>query len=313
MNNEINNTNQTPNIGAIPSTNVPAGVVPTTAVPVGSVPTNTVQPGVVPTTAVPVTSAPVEVTSQTTNLSSITAAISAAKAESDQKALDVAQSVERPEFTTSAGLGGATTIDINKAKELSKTPTVPKPEKEYKPPSKAKTIIMILFFIGIIAFIIFLPEVESFLRLNVFNRPQEEQEITSGTLLCTIEDNTVNLTIERTREFDFIDNKLEKARFTTVTKGDSTSDEDTLTNTYNKCKNIKEGTDSLTGVSISCVQEEGKVSSTESFDFSKYDVEKVSAAYSEAGGSILEYDYQTNIDSIMTAMQRSGFSCEKQK
>ena len=293
MNNEVNNTNQTPNVGAVPTTAVPTATVPTTAVPT--------------------TAAPVGVTSETTNLTSISAAISAAKAESDQKALQAAQGVERPEFTTAAGLGGATTIDINKAKELAKVPTAPKPEKEYKAPSKAKTTAMIIFFIALIAFIIFLPEIESFVRLNVLSKPQEAGEITTGVLVCTVEDNTANLTIERTREFDFTDKKLESARFTTITRGDSTSDEETLTSTYEKCKAIKDGTDSLTGVNITCVQEEGKVSSTESFDFSKYDSSQVSTAYTEAGGSFLEYDYQTNIDDIMTAMQRSGFTCEKQK
>ena len=125
MNNEINNTNQTPNLGTIPTT-----AVPTTSVPMTSVP-------VAPTTAVPTTSAPMTVTSETTDLTSISAILSAAKAESDQKALQAAQSVERPEFTTTAGLGVSSAIDINKAKELAKNPTAPKPEKEYKPPSKA--------------------------------------------------------------------------------------------------------------------------------------------------------------------------------
>ena len=295
MNNEINNTNQTPNIGTVPVTNAPV-IEPVTSVP---------------TTAVPVTSAPT--TNESNNTTSFSAALSAAKAESDQKALEAAQSVERPEFTTAAGLGGAAAIDINKAKELAKTQTTPKPEKEYKPPSKAKTTMMIIFFIALIAFIVFLPEIESFIRLNVLNRPQEEEQITTGTLVCTLEDNTKNLTIERTREFDYIDNKLESAKFITITKGDSSADEETLDNTYKKCNLIKDGTEDLIGVNITCVQEENKISSTESFDFSKYDVEKVSAAYSEAGGSILEYDYQTNIDEIMTAMQRAGFSCNKQK
>lgn len=290
MNNDVNNTNQTPNVNT----------VPTTAVPV-------TQP------AVPTTTAPVGVTSETTNLTSVSAAIANAKAESDRKALEAAQSVERPEFTTSAGINTNSSIDINKAKELAKVPTVPKPEKEYKAPSKAKTGAMIFFFICIIAFIVFLPEIESFIRLNVLSKPPEEEVITSGTLVCTLEDNTANLTIERTREFAFTDNKLDSAKFTTVTKGDSVSDEETLNTTYEKCRSIKEGTDSLTGVNITCVQEEGKVHTTESFDFSKYDSEKVSAAYTEAGASMLEYDYQTNIDDIMTNMLRSEFNCEKQK
>lgn len=301
MNNEINNTNQTPNLGTIPTT-----AVPTTSVPMTSVP-------VAPTTAVPTTSAPMTVTSETTDLTSISAILSAAKAESDQKALQAAQSVERPEFTTAAGLGNSAAIDINKAKELAKNPTASKPEKEYKPPSKAKTTAMILFFIALILFIVFLPNIESFVRLNVLNKPQEEEQITTGTLVCTLEDNTINLTIERTREFGYVDNKLERAKFITVTKGDSTSDETVLDNTYNKCILIKDGTDSLVGVNITCIQEEGKVRSVESFDFSKYDSDKVTAAYSEAGGSVLEYDYQTNIDNIMTTMQRAGFSCVKEK
>ena len=298
MNNEVNNTNQTPNLGTVPNTAAPVSAVPEAATPVAPV---------------PATATPVDVTSQTTNLTSISAAIANAKAESDNKAMDAAQSVERPEFITAAGLGGATTIDINKAKELAKVPTAPKPEKEYKPPSKGKTIALIIFFICFIAFIVFLPDIESFVRLNVLNKPQEEEQITSGVLVCTTSDNTVNLTIDITREFNFVDNKLESAKFTTVTKGDSTNDEETLNNTYSKCRAIKDGTDSVTGFSISCVQEEGKVSSTESFDLSKYDVEAVSAAYAEAGANMLEYDYQTNIDDIMTTMLRSNFQCEKQK
>ena len=303
VNNEINNIEQTPNLGTVPNTTIP----------VTNADAMSEQRTSITSSSTPVTSVPVNTNGEAATLTSISAAISAAKAESDQRALEAAQSADRPEFTTAAGLGGNASIDINKAKELSKIQSAPKQEKEYTPPGKAKTTAMIIFFIALIAFIIFLPEIESFLRLNVFNKPQKEESITTGTLVCVLEDNTVNLTIERTRNFDYIDNKLESAKFTTVTKGDSTSDEETLDKTYNKCKIIKEGTDSLPGVSISCVQEEGKVVSTESFDFSKYDVEKISAAYSEAGGSVLEYDYQANIDDIMTSMQRSGFSCEKKK
>ena len=74
---------------------------------------------------------------------------------------------------------------------------VQKPEAEYKPPSTFSTIVLILFFIGMLAFIIYLPDIV--LMVEDYNNKRKgtgedvKEEIPTGKLVCTLDTNTVNL------------------------------------------------------------------------------------------------------------------------
>lgn len=183
---------------------------------------------------------------------------------------------------------------------------------DYKPTSKANTVMLILFFIALVLFVVFLPDIQTLIAQYKAG-PQKVEEITTGTLVCTLESNTVNLDRNITREFQYTDNKLQSAKFTTVVRGDATLDEETLNGLNEQCVQIKTNVEGLNGISVSCSYEEGKLTEKENFDYASYQVEEVTAAYTEAGGSLLEFEKDMNIDDVMTNMRQGGFTCNKEK
>ena len=183
---------------------------------------------------------------------------------------------------------------------------------EYKPNSTANTVMLIIFFIALILFVVFLPDIQSLIAQYKAG-PQQIEDITTGKLVCTLETSTVNLDREITRVFEYADKKLQSAKFTTIVRGDATLDEETLNELNAQCEQIKDNVDGLEGVSVSCSYENGKLTEKESFDYASYNVEDVDAAYAEAGGSVLEFEYEADIDTVMTNMRQGGFTCNKEK
>ena len=188
-----------------------------------------------------------------------------------------------------------------------------KVEVEYKPPSKFKMGVMIFFFILILAFIIFLPEVTTFLsELKPGGQSNTTvDDITTGNLVCKLDTSTKNLDKSYIRTFAFTDNKLEKVTMETITKGDIDEDALTLDKLNNSCNSIKEGVLSLDGVEVDCNYRNGKLTETEVFDLNAYNFETVKAAYTEAGADMVKYEFGEDINSIKTSMLQGGFSCEK--
>ena len=184
-------------------------------------------------------------------------------------------------------------------------------EVNYKPPGKGRTILLILFFAALVLFVIFLPDIQSGIALYK-SGPEKIEEINSGKLVCTLESNTVNLDRSVKRVFEFTDNKVKSAKFTTVIRGDASLDEEALNEMNAQCITIKDAVQKMNGISVVCEYEEGLLTEKESFDYETYNLEEVSAAYTEAGGSVLEFQKDDDIDLIMTNMRQGGFTCVKE-
>ena len=100
-------------------------------------------------------------------------------------------------------------------------------EVNYKPTSTGNTVMLVIFFIVLIAFVIFLPDIQTLIAQYKAG-PVEVEEITTGKLVCTLSSNTVNLDRDITRIFEYTDKKLVSAKFTTIVRGDPSLDEETL-------------------------------------------------------------------------------------
>ena len=187
--------------------------------------------------------------------------------------------------------------------------TATKTDINYKPPGAFKTLLLIIFFGGLVAFIIFLPEIQAYIAEYGFVG-KGQTEITDGRLICTLDTNTTNLDKSFERTFIFADKKLESATFTTTTKGDITKDEKTLDELSNTCKMKKEYVSSISGIGITCDYSDGLLTEKEHFDYKDFDVEKVKTAYAEAGVDVIEYEYGYDIDKIKTSMLQAGVSCK---
>jgi hypothetical protein len=187
-------------------------------------------------------------------------------------------------------------------------------EIEYTPPSKAKTILLVLFFVFLLGFIIFLPDIQSMVskyKAGAYNTVDDT--ITTGKLECSLNSSTANLDLDYDRVFNFTDSKLEKATFTLVTKGDITLDEATLDELNVKCEQLATNVDSLSGISVSCSYKDGELTEKQVFTYSSVNMDEVDSAFSEAGGVLPTFEYQQDIDEIEKTMNAAGYTCSREK
>ena len=188
-----------------------------------------------------------------------------------------------------------------------------KVEVNYTPPSKGKSIALILFFVFLIAFVIFLPEITEMVnKMKANKNSPAEVKITDGKMTCTNKTNTTNLDKEYRIVFRFNDNKLEKLDYSTTTKGDPTLDAKTLDGLNETCKKLKDSTKTLAGISVSCDYSEGKLIEKQSFVYTEIEEEKIDAAYAEAGGTMPQYQARQDMDSIEKSMNAAGYSCKRE-
>lgn len=216
-------------------------------------------------------------------------------------------SVDNPLVESQSTTNTQTTADTQNNKD-----TTNKTDINYKPPGVFKTLLLILFFGGLVVFIMFLPEIQEYIA-EYGSVGNGQDEITDGRLICTLDTNTTNLDKSFERTFIFVDKKLESATFKTTTKGDITKDEETLDELSNTCKMKKEYVSSIDGIGITCDYSDGLLTEKEHFNYKDFDMEKVKTAYAEAGVDVIEYEYGYDIEKIKTSMLQAGFSCKTER
>ena len=307
MNNENKNTNVGTNNVTSNTTNIPS---------VGSVPFNGVSPvnqGLSEINTSPVTP---QIVSNPTEIPEMTAPTTPQIVNDPTAALKGVDSStistisDAPRITDTAVEATTHNHEQNNAGAMVNE-KLKKVEVEYKPPSKFKIGLMLFFFVLILAFIIFLPEVTQYMSDLFDKKDNTVIEITTGKLVCKLDSTTANLDKNYVRTFQFTDNKIEKVTFKTTTRGDITQDEATLNELNKQCTDIRDGLESLNGASIECDYQNGKLVETEKFDLATYDYEQTSAAYTEAGADMLKFDNGEDVDRVKTSMLQAGFSCEK--
>ena len=189
-----------------------------------------------------------------------------------------------------------------------------KVEIEYKPPSKAKTIGLIFLFVMLIAFVLFLPDISGIIsRFQGGGELEEKEVITTGRLSCDLNNNTTNFDKYYEYTFTFTNSKLEKSDFTITTRGDASLDEKELNQLAASCKEIESLIKTMKGFSVSCNYSEGKLVERQIYDLQNVDMEQVSSAFAESGGSHPEYLYGEDINLIEKNMLSSGYNCRRLK
>lgn len=183
-------------------------------------------------------------------------------------------------------------------------------ERDYKPLSPFKTVMLVIFLVSLIAFVWFLPDISKF--VSQYNEVEPTNNIiTTGTLECTFNRSTENLDITYKSNFAFTDSKLTKLTYIVNTRGDADLDKDILDKTEDKCENIKTLTSEMVGIDVFCTSKIGQVESKQVFNYSELDPLTVTTAFTEAGGIYPEFEYKDNIDNIETKMFASGYDCSR--
>ena len=179
---------------------------------------------------------------------------------------------------------------------------------------KGSTIGLFILFGGLLALIIFLPDIQAYITNQRYLRSQEVKEkITTGTLECTMDDSSETLDYDYTFNFGFSDNKLTRLKSITEIRGDVSLDEAELSKLKGECDLLESVTSGLNGVSVSCKLENGLLTKNQTFNFASIVVDDAITAYVEAGGSYPFYRNGDNVDEVERDLISSGYTCERTK
>lgn len=182
------------------------------------------------------------------------------------------------------------------------------PKKE----SNFKYYMTAFLFIALILMVIFLPDISSFVS-NYFaeKRAQEVPALTTGTLTCTLNTSDDRYDYYYQADFNFRDSQLYRLTYNTTIKGDQNLDAVELAEMEASCNLLKSQTANLDGITVSCSLSNGVVENEQVLSYENIDIELLTTAYLEAGGTYPNYRYQQNIDEIEKDMNASNYTCER--
>ena len=171
-----------------------------------------------------------------------------------------------------------------------------------------------IFLFLLILMVIFLPNISSFVSNYFASKNQEEiPEITTGILTCTMNSSDDKYDYYYEAKFSFKDSKMYHLTFSTTTKGDQTLDALELLTMEASCDLLKNQTSSINGIDVSCSLSNGVYKNIQKLNYENLDVEKVTTAYLEAGGTYPNYRYQQDISDIEKSMKASNYTCERHR
>ena len=182
------------------------------------------------------------------------------------------------------------------------------PKKE----SNFKYYMTAFLFIALILMVIFLPDISSFVS-NYFaeKKAQEVPALTTGTLTCTLNTSDDRYDYYYQADFNFRDSQLYRLTYNTTIKGDQNLDAVELAEMEASCNLLKSQTANLDGITVSCSLSNGVVENEQVLSYENIDIELLTTAYLEAGGTYPNYRYQQNIDEIEKDMNASNYTCER--
>lgn len=181
-------------------------------------------------------------------------------------------------------------------------------------PSKLRVFGLVVMFAGLLALVIFLPDISAYIETQKYLRSQPPaEEITTGTLECTMEDSSENLDYTYTFSFGFTDKKLTRLKSVSEIRGDVSLDEVELDKLKAECDLLNVIVKDLSGVSVSCKLANGLFTKSQTFNFSSIVVDDAITAYIEAGGQYPNYRNGDDIDSIEKDLLSANYSCKREK
>lgn len=180
--------------------------------------------------------------------------------------------------------------------------------------SPLKYIFTIILFIILGGTVIFMPEINDYIKRMEFERNNSTQEkIMTGFLKCEYSRSSENLDMNFSYKFSFDDNKFKKLTFISETRGDANLDAQELESLNNECLTLKTVTEEIKGIAVDCNFSTDTVTKTQVLDYSEIDVQAAYSAYSEAGGVYPDYNYLEDMDKIEKNMKAAGYTCERIK
>ena len=171
---------------------------------------------------------------------------------------------------------------------------------------KLKTILLILFFILLFAFIIFLPNISEYLK-NGKNSSSIDTQINNGILTCTTENKTDTTTVSYQMDFKFTNKELLTSTFNITTESE---DKNTISGKVNECNILGEIVKDINGIDVSCTNSDNITTTIQSYNYRLINTNGLTK-FTEAGGTYPEYKYKENIYDIKAKIIKAGYDCKE--
>ena len=173
--------------------------------------------------------------------------------------------------------------------------------------------ILFLFIIFLFAFVYYLPEISQYIEdYKKAKSGIEDGSMKSGTMTCTLtKDNKDNLSTIYETTFTYTKNKLKKTEQVTSykLKDDATSTA-TLDDSENECQELKSALTGVSGIDVSCSKTAVLQKTTQSIDYTKFNVEKVTTNIAEYKGFYPEFQLDQSVAGIRKNLEDAGYSCQ---
>ena len=171
-------------------------------------------------------------------------------------------------------------------------------------PSKVKVAFLVIFFILVLVFVIFLPDISSIVKTGKFI--PSSNEITNGILSCSMIKESDNTEITYDIDFSFTNKKLQTSTLKITT---SSEDKNIINEKYSECKNIEDVSEKVSGIDVSCSSSSSISTMREDYTYNIIDNNNLTP-FTEAGGTYPEHEFEQNIDDIKSSMIREGYDCK---
>lgn len=173
--------------------------------------------------------------------------------------------------------------------------------------------ILFLFIIFLFAFVYYLPEISQYIEdYKKAKSGIEDGSMKSGNMTCTLtKDNKDNLSTIYETTFTYTKNKLKKTEQVTSykLKDDATSTA-TLDESENECQELKSALTGVSGIEVSCSKTAVLQKTTQSIDYTKFNVEKVTTNIAEYKGFYPEFQLDQSVAGIRKNLEDAGYSCQ---
>jgi len=173
--------------------------------------------------------------------------------------------------------------------------------------------ILFLFIIFLFAFVYYLPEISQYIEdYKKAKSGIEDGSMKSGNMTCTLtKDNKDNLSTIYETTFTYTKNKLKKTEQVTSykLKDDATSTA-TLDESENECQELKSALTGVSGIDVSCSKTAVLQKTTQSIDYTKFNVEEVTTNIAEYKGFYPEFQLDQSVAGIRKNLEDAGYSCQ---
>lgn len=171
-------------------------------------------------------------------------------------------------------------------------------------PSKGKVAVLLIFFILVLAFVVFLPDISSIIKTGKIS--SASNEVVNGVLSCSMSKSLDNTEITYEMNFSFTNKKLQVSTFNIITESE---DKKIINEKYLECKNIEEISNKTSGIDVSCSSSSSIITMRENYTYNIIDTNNLTK-FTEAGGTYPEHEFEQDIYDIKSSMIKNGYDCE---